>query len=107
MWRVPLFVAGVGSVGSAALWCSERSDRLVPDLFGGDRDQFAAGIAQGGQASAEDAAGVQADGVVDPLGPSGGSVAVDDHGRAPVALGPGMADGKAVLDRKSTRLNSS
>ncbi len=36
----------------------ERADRLVPLLLGGDRDDLALGVAQGGQGTAEYHAGV-------------------------------------------------
>ncbi len=75
----------------------EGSDRLVVDLVRRNRDELPFGVAKGGEPAAEDAAGVDADGLVHPdrLGHRG--VAVDDEGLAPVVLGPGVAHRKPVL----------
>ena len=63
----------------------------------GDGYQLFFRIAERGQGAAEDAAGVQVDGVVQPLGPGHGGVAVRDDGFTPVVGGPVVADGQAEL----------
>lgn len=73
----------------------QRPHRLVPDALGGDVDQFPLGPAQGGELAAEDGAGVEADGVVEPGGGGYRGVAVDHGGAAPVLLGPRVAHGQA------------
>ena len=75
----------------------QRPGRLVVGRRGGHRDQFPLGVAQCGEAAAEDAAGVDADRVVHPGGFGYRGVAVH-HGRlAPVVLCPRVPDGQAEL----------
>jgi hypothetical protein len=76
---------------------AQRADRLVPGLARGDVDDLALGVAQRGESAAEHAAGVQAQGVVDPLGLEHGGVPVDDRGLAAVVAGPGQAHRQPVL----------
>lgn len=75
----------------------EGLDRYVPDLLGGDLDGFLLGVAQRTEPAAEDAAGVQAQGVVDPLQLRCGGVAVEHHRAAAVVLGPRVAHRQAEL----------
>ncbi len=74
-----------------------RADRCVPLLFRLHPDQFALGVAQRGEPAAEDAAGVQADGVVEEARHRHGRVPVDHQRLAPVLLGPRVAHRQAVL----------
>ena len=75
----------------------QRLRGLVPGAFGGDRDELLLRVAQRGQAAAEHAPGVQAQGVVHPLRLRGGRVPVQHHGPAPVVVRPRVADRQAVL----------
>ncbi len=83
-------------LGGASV-CSGRQGThgLAPDLVGGRLDQLSFRPAKGGQLAAKDAAGVDAEGVVDPLRLEHGGVAVD-HGRfAAIVGGPVGADRQA------------
>src|SRR6185369_9527105 len=71
--------------------------RLVVDRGRRYRDDFATRVAQRGQRAAEDAAGVDAERVVDPLRGQGRRVSIDDSRRAPVVAGPRVAHRQAVL----------
>ncbi len=75
----------------------QRFGGLVPDLLRRDVHQLALGPAQRGHGAAEDTAGVEADGVVEPVGTRGGRVTVDDGGAAAVLLGPGVAHRQTEL----------
>ena len=82
----------------------EGPQRLLIGAACGDRDELALGIAQGSQAAAEDAAGVDIDRVIQPLGPRHRRVAVDDR-RLSVVLGhPVVAHGQAKLVGLARRL---
>ena len=61
------------------------------------RDQFVLRVAQGAQAAPEHAAGVDADGAVEPLGDGYRGVAVDHPRAAAVLPGPRVPHGQAVL----------
>jgi hypothetical protein len=82
----------------------QRAHRGVVLPGGRHRDQLAGRPAQRGQLPAEDAAGVQADGVVDPLRLRGRGVAVDDRRRTAVVTRPRIADRQAVLVGLAGRL---
>ena len=73
----------------------EGPHRLAVDLRGGHGHQLALGVAQGGEAAAEHAAGIEVDGVVEPFGIGHGRVAKGNHGPAPVLAGPFVAHGQA------------
>ena len=74
---------------------AERTHRLAPNRFGRNIDQLLLRPAQRRQLAAEDAAGVDANGVVHPIGPHHRSVAIDHGRRTPVARGPIGADRQA------------
>ncbi len=74
-----------------------RGPRVLPRR--GHRDQLPLRVPERGEAAAEDAAGVDVDGAVQPLGLGDGRVAVDDHRVPPIFGGPVVADGKAELVR--------
>jgi hypothetical protein len=76
---------------------TEGLRRFPVGAGGRNRDQLAFGVAQRGELATEHAAGVDADGVVDPLRFGDRGVAVDDDGGAPVVVGPWVADGEAEL----------
>ena len=89
-----------GSRARPAAGAGHRGERLgrgVVDAGGGDRDQRPFGIAQRGQPATEHAAGVQAQGVVQPLRGRHRGVAVHHDGAAPVLGRPRVADRQAVL----------
>ena len=79
---------GFGSSGWRFGRRFQRFGGLVVDPPRGNRYQFPFRVAQGGQPTAEDAAGVHADGVVHPAGFGGRRVAVYYCGDAPVVLRP-------------------
>jgi len=62
---------------------------------GVDGDEFPFRITEGGETTAEDAAGVDVDRAVKPFGFGDWCVAVDDHGLAAVFGGPVVAHGEA------------
>ena len=70
----------------------------------GTDDELALGVAQRGQPAAEDAAGVDVDRVVQPLGLGDRRVAVDDRRRAAVLGRPVVADRQAELVGLAGRL---
>ena len=75
----------------------ERLGRGVVDAGGGDRDQRPFGILERGETATEHAAGVHAQGVVQPLRGRHRGVAVHHDGAAPVLGRPRVADRQAVL----------
>ena len=76
---------------------SERLHRFVVDGERVDRHGLALGIAQRRQPAAEDAAGVEAEGVVHPFQFGRGRVAVGDQRPAAVLLRPRVAHGQPEL----------
>ena len=75
----------------------QRLGRLPVDLLGRDRDELLFRVAECGESATEHAAGVDADGPVEPDGLGDGRVAVDDGGPAPVVLGPRVPHREPVL----------
>src|SRR5260370_33598587 len=67
---------------------AERPGRLVVHPARRNADQFALGVAEGGEAAAEHAAGVDANGAVDPHWFRYRRVPVHPPGLAAVSLGP-------------------
>ena len=84
--------------------CGQWPGGLVVRAAGRDRDQLAFRIAQRRQPAAEDAAGVQAHGVVDPFGLGQRRVPVQHHRPAPVVIGPRIPNGQAELIRLPRRV---
>ena len=82
----------------------ERPGRLAVGPGGGDRDELPLRVAEGGELAAEDAAGVDVDRAVEPLGLGDRRVAVDDHGRPAIFRRPVVADGQAELVGLAGRL---
>ena len=79
------------------LFGDQRPHGLVVHPLGRDRDQLLLRVAERGQLAAEDAAGVEADGVVQPLGIGDRRMAVHHHRLAPVVGRPVVANRKAEL----------
>jgi hypothetical protein len=87
----PELVIGAGRGGG------QRPGRGVPDPVRGHVDQLTLGVAQRGEPAAEHAAGVDAQGVVDPLRRERRGVPVDHRGRPAVVVGPGQPHRQPVL----------
>ena len=86
-----------GRVGGRAGHRGEGLGRWVVDAGGGDRHQGPFGISESGQTATEHAAGVHAQGVVQPLRGRHRGVAVHHDGAAPVLGRPRVTDRQAVL----------
>ena len=86
---------GFGLAGEGVGGGEERPRRLGIDARGGHGDQLALGPAERRELAAEHAAGVDVDGVVDPLGLGHRGVAIDHRGLAAILGGPVEADGEA------------
>jgi hypothetical protein len=82
----------------------EGPHRLGIDAVCRHLDQFLLRPAQGGELTAEHAACVEADRVVQPFRRNNGRVAVDDGGLALIVGGPVMADGQAEFVGLAGRL---
>lgn len=79
---------GIGLRRGGAGRACQRTDRLAPCAFGRNIDNLLFGPAQCRQAAAEHTAGVDADRVVDPLGPYHRRMAIDHGRRAAIVRGP-------------------
>ena len=86
-----------GGAGARRRGDREGPRRGMVDAGRGDADQGPFGIIQGRETATEDTAGVQAQGVVQPLRLRHRRVAVEHQGPAAVLLRPGVPDGQAVL----------
>ena len=82
----------------------EGPGRLAVGPRGGDGDELPLRVAEGREPAAEDAAGVDVDGAVEPLRLGDRRVPVDDHRPAPVLAGPVEADRQAELVGLAGRL---
>ncbi len=76
---------------------AERPGRLVVHPARRNADQFALGVAEGGEAAAEHAAGVDANGAVDPHWFRYRRMPVHHHGLAAIILRPRVPDGQAEV----------
>ncbi len=82
----------------------ERSSRFTVRSGGGDRHELLLRVAEGGELASEDAAGVDVDRTVQPVGLRDRRMTVDDHRLAPVFRRPVEADGQAELVGLAGRL---
>jgi hypothetical protein len=73
----------------------KRLHRRVVSPGSGNRDEFLFGIAESCEPAAEDAAGVDVNGAIEPFGFGNGSVTVDDHRGTAIVSRPVVADGEA------------
>ena len=87
----------LGAEGRRRRLGRKRLGAFIVGVEGGDGDEFFLWIAESGELAAVDAAGVNVDGAVEPLGFGNGSVAVYDDGLAAIIAGPVVADGQAEI----------